>query len=464
MSQEELSNLNREDVVVNGASGSEVPNGSIKGDDKFMDPGQGGNNDDDPNRVPTPPDLVPNSSVDNKSLTEKLLDLQVTQSLFRTYDKVAEATGAPNIEKIGNDIVEVHTQWKGEGIVAAAKTATSKSINHTTNVVGHTMDVTKAAAGSTWQKVTETTTNITNKSIEKTKPYLQRVAENPQVDSVVGTVRNASVGAGSMATTIAATVTEKTKSNLAATKEKMDNLRGYTPEYFSKQATEEEAWKQVLCGGNGGQELQVPARQELTSSFFVKAGSVLTWKFRVQSLDIGFAVRLRVQGDGGSTEVDVFAMQKYSSGVTVQGEWSPTTDSSLTIVWDNSYSYLRGKVVAFQAVVKTLEEHNAEQLKEKNEKEQREQEATAAATEVTSSEVTSSEVTSSEQAEESQSPQSPPQSEAAESQVEAVNKPETEPKTTVDKPVVEEESPKEQAEPSAPEVPVVDEKEKDADY
>ena len=62
----------------------------------------------------------------------------------------------------------------------------------------------------------------------------------------------------------------------------------------------------------------VPARAEHTSMFFVEKGGTISWSFRVaylnvarkQPLDVGFAVKLRVQGDGGSIEVDVFAMQK----------------------------------------------------------------------------------------------------------------------------------------------------------
>lgn len=36
----------------------------------------------------------------------------------------------------------------------------------------------------------------------------------------------------------------------------------------------------------------------------------------------------------------------------MQGEWSPPSDAALVAVWDNSYSYLREKTVAFSARVK----------------------------------------------------------------------------------------------------------------
>jgi len=288
--------------------------------------------------------------------------------------------------------------------------------------------------------------------------YLQRVAENPQVDRVVGGVRNASIGAGSMATTIAATVTETTKSNIAATKGKMDSLRGYTPEYFAKQATEEEAWRQVLMEGNGGEELNVPARQEFTSSFYVKAGSLLTWKFRVQNLDIGFAIRLRVQGDGGATEVDVFAMQKYESGVTVQGEWSPTTDSSLVIVWDNTYSYLRSKVVAFQAVVKTQSEHEADLLKAKQKEEERKQKEQKEAEE----EVPPPPPPKNSESESTESTNQESESVEPVKEVVVVKEAETEKKDIESEPVQENTPTKEETTQET--TVVTDDKEKDADY
>jgi predicted dehydrogenase len=233
----------------------------------------------------------------------------------------------------------------------------------------------------------------------------------------------------------------------------LDTLRGYTPEYAAKLASEEEAWRQVLKSGSGGEELHVPARQELTTSHFVKSGSVLTWKFRVQDHDIGFAVRLRVQGDGGSTEVDVFANQRYSSGVTVQGEWSPSTDSALIIVWDNSYSYLREKVVAFQSCVKKMEDHirdqQAEELKKKD------TEAAAAAATAT---VGSSDTSEQQQPEDAPVPPTAPTAAAAEDdspEETLVFGESTNEATPEVSPAIEEE---------VESAPPVEEKEKDADY
>jgi len=177
---------------------------------------------------------------------------------------------------------------------------------------------------------------------------VERVLENPQVSKIVGSVKDASVGAGTMVTTM------QTQAQAS-----VDLLTGNTAEAKQAAADEEEAWRQVLAGpepgqpGNkNGEEVNIPARQVHTTTFFVGAGGLLTWRFRVAAHDVGFALRLRVQGDGGSSEVDVFGLQRYGAGVTVHGEWSPSTDANLVVVWDNSYSYLREKRVAFCSRVK----------------------------------------------------------------------------------------------------------------
>ena len=245
-------------------------------------------------------------------------------------------------------------------------------------------------------------TQQNNTKQEVAKPYIERVAENPTVGKVVGTVRDSAVGVGSMVSTTA-----------AATKQRVDRLRGNTPEAQQAQAEEAEAWRAVLHpeglvkppsekdmaalfleaqaerigdkvaaaagqvlptaakgtadgeekeksadfdagkeeakGGAGGdaptptemevvdgelstenvvepaattsskgsvrrgEEMTVPARTRHTSFFFVEKGATLSWSFRVaylsvhlnQPLSIGFAVKLRIQGDGGSSEVQI---------------------------------------------------------------------------------------------------------------------------------------------------------------
>lgn len=206
------------------------------------------------------------------------------------------------------------------------------------------------------------------------KPYVEKVLKHHSVERIVGSVREATVGAGTMVVTKTKLVAEHLDASAEVTRGKFDAILGRSPEAEAAEAAENEAWRQVLSGdgwvlnngnsssdsstapksttsGGMGQELVVPARTEATSSFVVPAGAVLQWRFRVAAQDLGFALRVRMQGDGGATEVDVFGVQRYMSGMTVQGAWSPTTDSQLIMVWDNSYSYLREKKVAFQTAV-----------------------------------------------------------------------------------------------------------------
>ena len=61
---------------------------------------------------------------------------------------------------------------------------------------------------------------------------------------------------------------------MTSAKERVDLLRGYTPEAAAAAADEAEAWGAVLAGG--GQAMLVPARTTHTSFFFVKQGAILT--------------------------------------------------------------------------------------------------------------------------------------------------------------------------------------------
>ena len=212
----------------------------------------------------------------------------------------------------------------------------------------------------------ELATVVTSRVRAHAKPFVQRVLESPTVERVVGNVREAAVGAGSLVET-----QTNMASRLRGARVQLDALRGRGPEAEATAQVEAEAWEQVLAGDGWvdgginsnsssrsstvkvarGQELVVQARASVTSTFLVPAGALLQWRFRVASHDVGFSLRLRVQGDGGATEVDVFSLQRYTCGLTIQGEWSPSIDSQLVLVFDNSYSYLREKIVAFQTAL-----------------------------------------------------------------------------------------------------------------
>lgn len=110
-------------------------------------------------------------------------------------------------------------------------------------------------------------------------------------------------------------------------------------------AARDEQWKSIKV--QGAEELTVPARTEHTCCYHVSKGSTLRWTFRVKDNDIGFGVRMRVQVWGGSKEEDVLPVERYDSTETITGSWVADEDRTMVLVFDNRYSKLRGKTVAY---------------------------------------------------------------------------------------------------------------------
>lgn len=110
-------------------------------------------------------------------------------------------------------------------------------------------------------------------------------------------------------------------------------------------AAREEQWKGIKI--QGAEEISVPARTEHTCCYHVSKGSTLRWTFRVKDNDIGFGVRMRIQEYGGAREEDVLATDRYDSTDTISGSWVADEDRTMVLVFDNKYSKLRSKTVAY---------------------------------------------------------------------------------------------------------------------
>lgn len=136
-------------------------------------------------------------------------------------------------------------------------------------------------------------------------------------------------------------------------------LRGSARETLDISAREEQ-WRGIKV--QGAEELAVPARTEHTCAYHVSKGSTLRWTFRVKEHDIGFAVRMRVQQWGGSREDEVLAMERYDSVDTVSGSWVADEDRTIVLAFDNRYSRLRSKTVAY--IVGTERAPNMEEHEE----------------------------------------------------------------------------------------------------
>mmetsp|Transcript_10520 Transcript_10520/g.23905 ORF Transcript_10520/g.23905 Transcript_10520/m.23905 type:complete len:361 (+) Transcript_10520:95-1177(+) len=110
-------------------------------------------------------------------------------------------------------------------------------------------------------------------------------------------------------------------------------------------AMKEEQWKDMK--NLKAEEIVVPARTEHTTVYHVQTGSTLRWTFRVKDYDIGFGVRMRVQEWGGSREEPVLDVERYDSNDTISGSWVADEDRTMVLVFDNRYSKLRSKTIAY---------------------------------------------------------------------------------------------------------------------
>ena len=96
---------------------------------------------------------------------------------------------------------------------------------------------------------------------------------------------------------------------------------------------------------DGGEVLQIPRRTAWTQAFSLRAGASLRWEFRVQSHDLGFALRRRAMQKGGSVEVDVVDSKRFPAGVAVAGDWTAIEPCTVVAAFDNAYSLLTPKRV-----------------------------------------------------------------------------------------------------------------------
>jgi len=114
-------------------------------------------------------------------------------------------------------------------------------------------------------------------------------------------------------------------------------------------------WKDIKV--KGAQEITIPARKEHTTAYLVQKGTLLRWTFRVKERDLGFGVRMRVMQDGGSIEETVLPLEKFDDQETISGSWMADIDRTMILVFDNTYSKVRTKTIAYIVGIETLPSH-----------------------------------------------------------------------------------------------------------
>jgi len=187
------------------------------------------------------------------------------------------------------------------------------------------------------------------KAIEKTKETVTAVKESDRVQKTVAKAKQGYEYASEKVSGIAEGtkgVWSSGRGSVQRVKESVGAMawKGSARDTLNLAAREEE-WKNIKI--NGAEETTVPARAEHTSVYLVTRGSTLRWTFRVKDYDLGFGVRVRVQEFGGAREDVVLDVERYDGTDTVSGSWVADEDRTIVLVFDNTYSKMRAKTVAY---------------------------------------------------------------------------------------------------------------------
>lgn len=106
----------------------------------------------------------------------------------------------------------------------------------------------------------------------------------------------------------------------------------------------------LLCEG-GATQADIRAGDSMQLPFRMAANDTVCWEFALQSLDVEFVVKFRTQGVGGAEEVDKVAPTRVAAGSVAAGSFTAAEDGTVVLAWDNTYSWARGKRVAYKAKV-----------------------------------------------------------------------------------------------------------------
>ena len=141
----------------------------------------------------------------------------------------------------------------------------------------------------------------------------------------------------------------------AASRQRFEALKAKYPEFFVGAALDElTAFQQALMDGCQG--ITIAAGDCVSMTVHVPStGGTLRWSFLVRDRNIDFVVRKRQMGDvGGAVELDMVPRVRHESGNMVHGNTVLSTSATMVLVFDNSFSWMRQKHVAFKYEVLPL--------------------------------------------------------------------------------------------------------------
>eukprot|EP00284_Hemiselmis_tepida_P012579 CAMPEP_0174928062 /NCGR_PEP_ID=MMETSP1355-20121228/22714_1 /TAXON_ID=464990 /ORGANISM="Hemiselmis tepida, Strain CCMP443" /LENGTH=463 /DNA_ID=CAMNT_0016174203 /DNA_START=150 /DNA_END=1541 /DNA_ORIENTATION=+ len=124
--------------------------------------------------------------------------------------------------------------------------------------------------------------------------------------------------------------------------------------YLARRATgsSEEAPFDVARKQPRVEVIEIAARTDLKTTFNVQAGDTLKWTMAIKSYDVSFKVMMRKMMDvGGSDDEELVPSMKVDSTSVGEGTYTVQESGTVVLIWDNGYSLLRSKTVAYRAWV-----------------------------------------------------------------------------------------------------------------
>mmetsp|Transcript_31816 Transcript_31816/g.76981 ORF Transcript_31816/g.76981 Transcript_31816/m.76981 type:complete len:474 (+) Transcript_31816:96-1517(+) len=98
--------------------------------------------------------------------------------------------------------------------------------------------------------------------------------------------------------------------------------------------------------------IDIAARTDLKTTFNVQAGDTLKWTMAIKSHDVSFKVMMRKMMDvGGSDDEELVPCIKVDSTSVGEGTYTVQESGTVVLIWDNGYSMMRSKTVAYRAWV-----------------------------------------------------------------------------------------------------------------
>lgn len=107
----------------------------------------------------------------------------------------------------------------------------------------------------------------------------------------------------------------------------------------------------VLLCEDGATQADIKAGGTLQLPFRMNVNDTICWEYEVKAHDVDFGVKFRTQGMGGAEEAEKIPVTRTANGKTVAGSFTATEEGTVVLTWDNSFSWTRGKSVAYKAKV-----------------------------------------------------------------------------------------------------------------